>query len=74
MYRGVSQADRISQHCRVRESDMSLLKYFFAKKKDSDDNLRLPDVTWTASTTLSEEDLRSANESIEKARSGYAFL
>ena len=44
---------------------MSLLKYF-AKKKDNDDNLRLPDITWTASTTLSEKDLRSANESVKK--------
>ena len=47
---------------------MSLLKYF-AKKKDSDDNLRLPDVTWTASTTLSEKDLRSANESVKSKTS-----
>ena len=44
---------------------MSLLKYF-AKKKDSGDNLRLPDVTWTASSTLSEKDLRSANKSVKK--------
>ena len=43
---------------------MSILKYF-AKKKDSGDNFRLPDVIVSVSTTLSPKDIRSANESVK---------
>lgn len=43
---------------------MSILKYF-AKKKDSCNNFRLPDVIVSVSTTLSPKDIRSANESVK---------
>ena len=43
---------------------MSILKYF-AKKKDTGDNFRLPDVTISVSTSLSPKDIRSANESVK---------
>ena len=42
---------------------MSILKYF--ARKDSSDTFRLPDVTVSASTTLSSKDIRSANESVK---------
>ena len=40
-----------------------ILKYF--ARKDSSDTFRLPDVTVSASTTLSSKDIRSANESVK---------
>ena len=44
---------------------MALLK-FLVKKNDSSDTLQLPSVSLCASTTLSEKDIRCANESVLK--------
>ena len=44
---------------------MALLK-FLVKKNDSSDTLQLPSVSLCASTTLSEKNIRSANESVLK--------
>ena len=46
-------------------SEMALLK-FLVKKNDGSDTLQLPSVSLCASSTLSEKDIRSANESVLK--------
>ena len=47
-------------------SEMALLK-FLVKKDDGSDTLQLPGVSSCALTTLSEKNIRSANESILKS-------